>query len=303
MSIDDINGDGKYTVNDFLDMNNNDILKENGGKKFDVVLMNPPYDKNIHLKFLEKVINIANNIISIQPVRWLKDPFAMYKRSTLKKYENVAKNINSIEEFKNKNYDKDRKFDIQIFSELGIYVIQNNNNKIDYKNYWKENRNKEEISIIEKVCFSDKCKYLNNVIEKNKRDGIRVPIALISGNRGTLPIYKDISYTIDGFINGKDWTKCKNMGGYEKPENSPLPNSIKFKTEEEARNFYNSYKNLIFLKMLCDITNQQQHIQDDRLPFLNDYSKEITDKYLYNLFELTENEIKYIENYKKTSLY
>lgn len=303
MDINDVNGDGKYNVNDFLYMSNDKILEQNNGKKFDVVLMNPPYDKNMHLKFLEKVINVANNIISIQPVRWLKDPFAMYKRSTLKKYENVAKNINSIEEFKNKNYDKDRKFDIQIFSELGIYVIQNNDNKIDYKNYWKESRNKEEISIIEKVCFSDKCKYLNNVIEKNKRDGIRVPIALISGNRGTLPIYKDISYTIDGFINGKDWTKCKNMGGYEKPENSPLPNSIKFETEEEAKNFYNSYKNLNFLKVLCDITNQQQHIQDDRLPFLNDYSKEITDKYLYNLFKLTENEIKYIENYKKTSLY
>lgn len=36
MSIGDVNGDGKYTVNDFLDMKNEDILKENGGKKFDI---------------------------------------------------------------------------------------------------------------------------------------------------------------------------------------------------------------------------------------------------------------------------
>ena len=38
-----------YTVNDFLDMDNNDILKENGEKKFDIVLMNPPYNKSLKI--------------------------------------------------------------------------------------------------------------------------------------------------------------------------------------------------------------------------------------------------------------
>ena len=43
LDINDINGDGKYNVNDFLDMKNEDILKENGGKKFDIILSNPPW--------------------------------------------------------------------------------------------------------------------------------------------------------------------------------------------------------------------------------------------------------------------
>lgn len=52
-------------------MKNEDILKENNGKKFDIVLMNPPYDRGLGDKFLIKTIEIANNIISIQPANFL----------------------------------------------------------------------------------------------------------------------------------------------------------------------------------------------------------------------------------------
>lgn len=38
-----------YTVNDFLDMKNEDILKENGGKKLDIILANPPWGQSIPL--------------------------------------------------------------------------------------------------------------------------------------------------------------------------------------------------------------------------------------------------------------
>ena len=71
--------------------------------KFDIILMNPPYNKNLHLKFIRKCINISNKIINISPIRWLTDPFAQYKRSTLKQYEDVAKHIQSAESFKNNN--------------------------------------------------------------------------------------------------------------------------------------------------------------------------------------------------------
>ena len=49
-------------IQQLLNMNNNN-------KKFDVVLMNPPYNRSMHLKFLEKTIQIGDNVISIQPVR------------------------------------------------------------------------------------------------------------------------------------------------------------------------------------------------------------------------------------------
>ena len=181
---------------------------------------------------------------------------------------------------------------------MGIYELSNKETNFDYKNYWKQNKDKEAVSIIEKVCFGNKTKYISDVCERGKRDGIRVMIGDIGGNRGSLPVYKDIVYTIDGNVGGKDWTECKNMGGYVKPKNSPLPNSIKFNTEKEAENFWHSYKDLKFFKVLCDITIQQQHIQLDRLPFLGDYTDKITNEQIYKLFELSDDEIKYIENYK-----
>ena len=46
-------------------MKNEDILKMNNGKKFDIVLMNPPYAQNLHLKFLEKVLNISESFLEV----------------------------------------------------------------------------------------------------------------------------------------------------------------------------------------------------------------------------------------------
>ena len=38
---------------------------------FDVILINPPYDRSLHLDFLEKCIEISDNVVSIQPATFL----------------------------------------------------------------------------------------------------------------------------------------------------------------------------------------------------------------------------------------
>ena len=81
VNIEDQDGNGVYNINDFLKMNNNDILKMNGGKKFDVVLMNPPYDdgiskgtgKNLHVKFTNKCLDVSNKIVCVMPVKVIKN--------------------------------------------------------------------------------------------------------------------------------------------------------------------------------------------------------------------------------------
>lgn len=260
---------------------------------FDICLMNPPYDKNLHLKFLRKIISNTKKIINISPLRWLQDPFHNDKRSTLNQYKDVAKHIVDIERIKN-----DEQFDVAIYSDLGIYILNDTITDFDYDNYWKTFKMEEDISLIEKISNSRTVRHLSDVVERNKKDGIRVMIGDISGNRGTLPIYKDIVYTIDGKVNGKDWTECKNMGGYEKEKGSPLSNSIKFSTEQEAYNFWHSYRDLKLLEVICDLTVQQQNIQLDRLPFLDDYTHKITDIELYDIFGLTDTEINYVENFE-----
>ena len=47
------------------------LEKKTGVKKFDICLMNPPYDRGLHLKFLEKCIEIGEKVVSVQPATFL----------------------------------------------------------------------------------------------------------------------------------------------------------------------------------------------------------------------------------------
>ena len=54
-------------------MKNEEILKENDGKKFDIILSNPPYSgintgDSIYINFINKYIEISKKIISISPL-------------------------------------------------------------------------------------------------------------------------------------------------------------------------------------------------------------------------------------------
>ena len=50
------------------------INTDNNSKKIDIILMNPPYGNHGHgidEDFLYKTIQLANNIVSVQPLSWL----------------------------------------------------------------------------------------------------------------------------------------------------------------------------------------------------------------------------------------
>ena len=274
--------------------------------KFDCIIMNPPSQRNLHLKILAEAIKHLKDeksvCVNLSPVLWLEDPHAhMKSKSNLFKFDNSI--VHKCEQLD--VVDKDianQLFNTGLFANLGIYVCKKNAKGIDSKNFWKRNFEDWEVKVFDKVYalkthIEDKC-------ENNKRDGIRVPIAFIAGNRGTLPIYKDIAYVVDGMKDGKDWTKCKNNGGYEKEEGIPIPISIKFATEVEAQNFYDSWKTT-FCKWLSKRFLFDQHIQLRFLPFLGDainprtglkgYTGEWTDEDLVLYFNITPEEQKIIE--------
>lgn len=289
---------------------NVDYLKdfdfEKNDMKFDCIIMNPPYVRNLHLKILAEAIKHLKDeksiCVNLSPVLWLEDPHAhMKSKSNLFKFDNSI--VHKCEQLD--VVDKDianQLFNTGLFANLGIYVCKKNAKGIDSKNFWKRNFEDWEVKVFDKVYalkthIEDKC-------ENNKRDGIRVPIAFIAGNRGTLPIYKDIAYVVDGMKDGKDWTKCKNNGGYEKEEGIPIPISIKFATEVEAQNFYDSWKTT-FCKWLSKRFLFDQNIPLRFLPFLGDainprtglkgYTSEWTDDDLYKLFEISPEEQEEIE--------
>ena len=59
-------------------------------KKFDIVLMNPPYEGELHIKFLIKVLEISNKVINISPIDWmLRTPNYFKNKGQFYKYYDI----------------------------------------------------------------------------------------------------------------------------------------------------------------------------------------------------------------------
>ena len=254
--------------------------------------MNPPYERNLHLKIVaEAITHLKDNsskCINLSPIRWLQDPHAQYKQRTdIHRFENsILKKLESLDIIDAKQCNNE--FGIYLYANLGIYVTSNGSvKKFDYKSIWKNSYTQFEIDLLNKIYKHST--HLSDKIEVNKKDGIRVPICLIAGGRGELPIYKDLDYVIDGLRDGKDWTECKNNKSCPKVKNSPLPNSIKFNSVNEAENFYSSCKTK-FYRYIAKRFITDQNIQIRFLPYMEDYTKPWTDEDFYKFFNITPEE-------------
>lgn len=93
--------------------------------KMDIILMNPPYDKNIHLKFMKKCLNIIDekngNLIYIGPDNWLINKYSYAEKSNIKnetryKYSKYVDELETLsaEEF-NKYFGTSNYFGVSIF--------------------------------------------------------------------------------------------------------------------------------------------------------------------------------------------
>lgn len=107
----------------------NDRINGFKGKKtmtYDFILMNPPYDKNLHLKIVEQSINLLTDegiLVNLSPSRALQDPLAKYKQdSDYKKFEEtVFKHMRSINIIDGITATKI--FDAVFSTDLGIFVF------------------------------------------------------------------------------------------------------------------------------------------------------------------------------------
>ena len=146
---------------------NNDILKENNGKKFDIVLMNPPF--NLGIRFFNKVLDIANKVITIQPTKWLL---------TNKQNKNLTNKIDKqyceIETVNGNEY-----FDAGLFADVSInYVDNKKSHKLIYNN--KEYNKCEDIT---QFSTDPLLEEFNNKLGK-------VENSIWDHIKGTVPYYK-----------------------------------------------------------------------------------------------------------------
>ena len=270
----------------------NKILKDikETDMKFDVAIMNPPYDGNLHLKILEKVIPIADKVVNISPIRWLQDPIVEYKKNTdyAKYEESILKHMIDFIELE-QTYTNDC-FGIQFNTKIGISVYDKTGG-YDYKKI-----HESEFNEIYKKCMTKKERITPNIkLYKNLNSKNFVPVCLLGGHvnvngygvRFTRNRYK---YFIDG--------KCQNS---ERPElYNKEPNEVKsynlktfdtvpcveFDTAEETKNFYN-YINSICFQYLTRGHTQDGHIYPKLLPFPTDYTNNWNDKLVCEYFGIT----------------
>ena len=266
--------------------------------KFDICLMNPPYYRSTHLKFLEKVIKISDNVISIQPIRWLEEKVGRYKKnSAYNKYkESIAKYIKDLEIITAEEAEK--KFNAAFTFNIGIYLC-NKNGGYDIDKLTSND-------IVNKV-FEKMDDNINDHIEFSEPKNSIVVSLITGGNNGRNKVidlyfqnsdYDRYIYDADGkrLDNGLTFKQNREKTAWGKVKVRGERTNIKFNNVDECINFFNYTRTYLFRYIFNQITSDVQ-VQDKFLPFMKDYSRPWTNKRLYNYFNITNKEQKHIEEY------
>ena len=276
-----------------LQFNISKMLEKFNMPKFDVAIMNPPYDGNLHLKILEKIIPVADKVVNISPIRWLQDPLAKYKKnSDYNKFENsISKKIDDIEIVN--GITATNLFGADFVSDLAIYTLSAG--EFDYKCF---NNN----SIVDKVV-TDKCKKLINVLEYNKKDGWRVRISEMRPVPSFAPnsnVTKSFTFETTHYIHswvynngytpdGKTYWTDNNTtkGSRDKTKiGDNIPMSLHFISQNEATNYENSTKTK-FHRYLVVKMKLDAHFPLKYIPYMGDYTQPWTDKRFCEYFNIT----------------
>ncbi len=244
---------------------------------FDIAVMNPPYDRNLHLKILEQVIPLCDKVVNISPIRWLQDPFAKYlKTSDYKKFEDtISKKIESLDIVDPKT--ASTIFDASFTMNLGIYVCGNGGYNYDM-----------ETPLIKKIIkktmennwtpYSQKNFYNNGCIQQKPY------ILNLCGFGGS----------------GKSDLNIITCKSYKQQVNTKLTNKtsvftggvgvssthFEFDTEDERLNFYNCY-NHRFMKWTYSLWKSDVNVKAFKVPYFGDYTNPWTTKMFCDYFDIT----------------
>ena len=241
--------------------------------KFDCAILNPPYDRNLHLKILEQVITKADKVINISPVRWLQDPFAPYNtRSDYCKFEDsISKKIESLDVILAK--DASKLFDASFTMNLGIYTCGQGG-------YNYQHNDPLVTKIVEKTMahswepYSMKNYYLNNVQDK-------AYILNVSGINGDVTRIMCKTY-IDQCAAELNARNIVFNGG-------TFGSRFSFDTEEERKNFYTCYIHpfMLWHYSIWKLTPKQP---GQKIPYFDDYTHPWDYQEFFAWFDLTKEE-------------
>ena len=271
--------------------------------KFDCIIMNPPYKRNLHLKILAEAIKHLKDdnsvCVNLSPVRWLQDPLAKYKKkSDYYKYENsICKHLSNIDViFK---LEAQKYFPSTVMgADLGVYVC-NSKGGFDYT------------SLVDKLLLKIFEKQTSHIVfDVNQNDGIRVRFPIICNNGGSgtgrkvgMANFGKMIWFENGKRDGKWWYDWYMHNQYTKTTET-IPYSAKFNSKNEADNFCKQF-NTTFCKVYTHLMKSDVNVTPEIVLWLGDainprtklkgYKSEWTDDDLYKFFNITPDEQKIIE--------
>lgn len=222
-------------MNDFLKMTNEEILKKNGGRHYDIVLQNPPYSISgdaIHLQFVEKCLKIAHKQIAIYPYT-----FITVDNKQNKKYKEIFDNyIESVQQESSTQFVGTHMPDVAIYK----FSDDRKSNNIEIKPSTGDSYTVNSLLDISK--FSN---YENNIIKlfENREhlkicSGIWYPSKKDYSKEQCLDILKE---NTKKYPKDKIYLTCNSInGGCNGRYFTPKNGNIFSKFEDLIESFYNS---------------------------------------------------------------
>lgn len=289
--------------------------------KFDCIVMNPPYQKNLHLKILAEAIKHLKDdnsvCVNLSPDTWLYTFADVNKRSDYNKFSNLPfKEIYRLGLL-------NKYFDLGHTTYTGaIYVCSKNeksynienelysdiilaNNKIMPKTLNKKIKDvlvnfiSKYSSLEENIktgCPDINTKWTRYMPRLVGNPGDRCScLASIGSERWDKNFYK-------GVFNGKTYSETKKK--LSNVKNYSDFDYVEFDTENKANNWRDS-NNTFFMRYVCTLVHVDSHRHAQWMPWLGDainprtglkgYEGEWTDEDLYKFFNITPDEQKIIE--------
>lgn len=255
--------------------------------QFATTVGNPPFG-DLHLKIIDSVIpNIADDgeACFIHPARWYEDPLAKYKKNSDQvKFKRIVDRLEDVKIIETREVET--AFGITRNGDLMISSLKSRptGKKIEiYDAMFKDT--------LEVILNYSREHNLQEHIDENQVDGWRVQIKALTAidphihsmsetdRKGQCNVFGMNQHNVfhNGFDGDVEWMNTRRQTTGKKAPGSPIPFSIKFRSEEEARNFEKScntnfYQNIMYL-MKCDMHSPLKY-----LPWMGDYSYPWTDR-------------------------
>ena len=240
--------------------------------KFDCIVMNPPYDKNLHLRILDEALEHLKDenslCINLSPIPRLTSIRNLYDEKTIKRNikTKAYSKLKTVEQVKNGI----ELFKAGIQQHLGIQVYSTTTHDIDIEKYVESELPK---NLVKKIMHKCMAYSLLNVKQNGK---FELPISDIHGHVGA----KD-------FLNIMALT-------YEKQLQSAGRIKAKFLTEEDRHSFYIFWMSPLG-KLLVSLWKVDTNVEHRYIPYvwfnnINEFVK---------WFDLTSEEQKVIEDTMK----